>query len=252
MDMKKIHRSNTRKIASSTDIVIFDEKLIAELEILFTKIEKMEDKTLQSPLIDFMIVRLVAGFESAMKTLCATAFDDIEGGNSYDFDDIQIPIRDLKRLDNVDIDASSLFASSFNFQNPYVVNTFFSNIFKKDLWDLFRKFIQINPTFFVEFLADNKEEAEIVKNIISSHNNINRLIDEFIEMFDIRNKIAHDPTFSSKITFEHLGKMWMVMMAISMFILMGVMAKTRNQDKEEMEMIKKYKMDDVLKITFSE
>ena len=34
--------------------------------------------------------------------------------------------------------------------------------------------------------------------------------------------------------------------------ILGVMAKTRNQDKEEMEMIKKYKMDDVLKITFSE
>ncbi len=253
MDMKRIHRSSSRKIDSTLELDIFEEKYSEELNNLFDKMSKMEDKTLQSPLIDFMIVKLVAGFEASMKTLCGIAFDEIQTGNSYDFDDIQIPIRDLKRLDNSDIDASSLFASSFNFQNPYVVNTFFSNIFKNDLWDLFRKFLQINPTFFEEFMSNlNEEEIEIVKSIISSHNNINRSIDEFIEMFNIRNQIAHKPTFSSKITLKHLEKMWMLMMAITIFIFMGLTMKMTTQNKEQIEMAKKYKIDELLKITFNE
>ena len=253
MYMKKIHRPSSRKINSSLDFDLFDDEFTDSLNNIFDKVYELEDKTLQDPLKDFMIIRLVAGFESAMKGLCGYAFDEIKTGNSYDYDDIQIPIRDLRKLDSSDIDAAELFASSFNFQNPYIVNTFFSNIFKKDLWDLFRKFLQINPNFFEEILGNpNEQQNEITKSIMSSHNNINKSIDDFIEIFNIRNQIAHKPTFSSKVTINHIGKIWMLALSIAVFIQMGLMAKAQEQDKEINKMIKKYRIDELLQITLDE
>jgi hypothetical protein len=253
MNVKKIHRSSSRKINSEMDFDIFEDQFTDELNGIFDKTLELEDKALQDPLIDFMIIRLVAGFESGMKTLCAFAFDEIKTGNSYDFDDIQIPIRDLKKIDNLDIEASSLFASSFNFQNPYVINSFFSNIFKKDLWDLFRKFLQINPTLFDELVKmENEVQNEIIQSMISSHSNINKSIDEFIEMFNIRNQIAHKPSFSSKMTLNQFGKMWMLAISISMFIMLGIIAKSPEIDEETIGMVKKYKINELLQITFDQ
>ena len=258
--MRKIRYAKPTRTNNEEEFDIVDIDINKQIEKIY-KINMVNDMEIQRSLIDFNIIRLVSQFESGMKLACVMAFEDIKESNIYDFENIQIPVNELRKLDDADISSGQIFASSFNFQNPYQTQTFFSNIFQKDLFESFRKFLEYNQKRLMSLeeeqeILKSKEEYEFsekaLQKILLNQKSINSSIDEFIEIFNIRNKISHDPSFSSDIKPDHLCSMFLIQYLLLFFITFAIQIKSHDPndevDSEFMKEVKESYMDKILKL----
>lgn len=135
---------------------------------------------LKLSLKNYLIILLVSTTEQYLSNHVARMIDkhkDTLNISKVVDNDISIPISKLDQLANKKVTAGKLIASSINFANPVLVNSFCSKLFSwDDSFQKIREYSQADPPGDYYFL-----------DTISLNKNWNK----FIAMFEMRNTIVH-------------------------------------------------------------
>ena len=141
---------------------------------------------LQIALKNYFVIRLVTIVEDYFKNELSRFIDDykIDISKITGTDEVILPLSKISEMKNGNVTKGKIVVANFNFENPRVIDEVVSSIIETKFFSLVKKFCQEHK---VHDLASTPPDTEILEKETDLVKNWN----EFISIFDLRNKVAH-------------------------------------------------------------